>query len=118
MSLILERPPTHRPTPTSTRTPEADRGAGRRWIPAPLAGLEEHTVAGIALGIVGLFLFNIVCGPIAIALGAAGYRRSTRAADRTAAVVSIVLGIADLVLLAVLVAATFHDGSWVWRLNP
>ena len=61
--------------------------------------VDERSAAGIALGVAGLFMFNIVCGPFAIGLGFSGYRRAKRAA-----VLSIALGIADLVVLAVLVA--------------
>jgi hypothetical protein len=76
--------------------------------------LDERSAAGIALGAAGLFMFNIVCGPFAVGLGFSAYRRAGRRGQRAAALLSIVLGLADLVVLAVLVAGRFHDGQFRW----
>lgn len=79
--------------------------------------LDGRTAAGLALGVAGLFLFNIICGPYAIALGIAGYRRATSSKGRVAALASILLGVADLVVLAVLAASRIHAGGFSWYLN-
>ncbi len=82
--------------------------------------LDGRAVASVTVGAVGLFLFNIVFGPLAIGLGIVA-ALATRGGDasggrrnRTAAVVGIVLGAADLIVLAVLVAARVHGGAFVW----
>lgn len=79
--------------------------------------LDERAAAGIALGVAGLFVFNIICGPFAIGLGIAGFRRAHGPAQRTAAGLSIALGIADLAVLAVLVASNVHGGQFGWRVG-
>lgn len=107
MSITHERTTTH-PHATAHHHP---------GLHAPWARLDGRTAAGLALGAAGLFMFNIICGPFAIALGISGYRHTTSRADRAAAIVSVVLGIADLVVLAALTATTFHDGSFSWQLN-
>jgi hypothetical protein len=85
--------------------------------------LDGRAVASVTIGAVGLFLFNVVFGPIAIGLGivatraARGSETGTGAGrrNRIAAVTGIVLGVADLVVLAVLVAARVHGGTFVWH---
>ncbi|MCL2585874.1 MAG: hypothetical protein FWE35_25860 [Streptosporangiales bacterium] len=67
---------------------------------------------GAVLGAVGLFLLNLVFGPIAIGLGTAALRRGSR---RVAGLTSIALGTADLVVLAVLVANSAAHGGIVWH---
>ena len=79
--------------------------------------MDGRTAAGLALGVAGLFLFNIICGPYAITLGIAGYRRASSHAGRAAAVASILLGAADLVVLAVLVVSRIQAGGFTWYLN-
>jgi hypothetical protein len=90
--------------------------AKRRAI--PVAWLEGRATAAVTCGAVGLFMFNIVLGPIAIALGASALRRDqTGRLGRLAALLGIVLGVADLVVLAVLVAMNIDDGTFTWRLR-
>jgi hypothetical protein len=83
--------------------------------------LDGRAVASVTLGAAGLFLFNVVFGPIAIGLGIVA-ARATRGGDantgrrnRAAGVTGIVLGVADLVVLAVLVAARIHGGTFIWH---
>jgi hypothetical protein len=81
------------------------------------ARLDDRAVASLALGVAGLFMFNIVFGPFAIVLGAISARRHWSAGrDRAAALLGLALGIADLVVLAVLVASKVHGGDFVWGL--
>jgi hypothetical protein len=83
--------------------------------------LDGRAVASLTIGAVGLFLFNIVFGPIAIGLGivatlaARGTESGRR--NRAAGAIGIVLGVADLVVLALLVAARVHGGTFVWHLG-
>jgi hypothetical protein len=64
------------------------------------------------LGAIGLFVLNLVFGPIAIGLGATALSRGTQ---RAAGLAAVTLGVADLVALAVLVLHSAAHGGVVWR---
>jgi hypothetical protein len=98
--------------------------------PGRAARLDDRAVASLALGVAGLFMFNIVFGPFAIVLGAMSARRHRTSGrktlagshsgrlhvtSRTAALLGVALGIADLVVLAVLVVSKVHGGNFVWH---
>lgn len=70
-------------------------------------------VAGLVCGIVGLFLFNIILGPLAIIFGGVGLSRSRRGAGHGAmSGWSIALGIIDVAIFAALLAVmSSHGGS-------
>jgi hypothetical protein len=85
---------------TTVRTPETRRRER-----------DETAVASFVLGLVGLFFFNVVLGPLAVVLGAVCLVRGTRRRGR--ALLGIALGVADLVLLGTLMAA--HHGGFVWH---
>ncbi|UYQ64553.1 hypothetical protein [Streptomyces peucetius] len=69
-------------------------------------------VAAFVLGLVGLLVMNIALGPAAVVLAALALRRGT--ARRGRALLGLTLGVADLVVLAVLVTL---DGTVVWSLG-
>jgi hypothetical protein len=73
--------------------------------------------SGVLLGGAGLFIFNVVFGPIAIGLGLTALRRGAgaRATDRAAGVISVVLGVADLAILVVLVLNSAAHGGVTWH---
>ncbi|MFC5900325.1 hypothetical protein ACFQ60_33030 [Streptomyces zhihengii] len=83
--------------------------------PAPAPGpsgtrdTDGMAVAAFVLGLTGLLVMNIVLGPIAIVLASIALLRGT--ARRGRALLGLGLGVADLVVLAVLVTA---NGSVVW----
>jgi hypothetical protein len=86
--------------------------------PTPAAWSSGRAVAALTFGAVGLFLFNIVFGPLAIALGTVAVRRNESGRlGRIAAVAGIVLGVADLLVLAGLIASRVHGGTLDWRLG-
>jgi hypothetical protein len=59
---------------------------------------------------------NLVFGPLAIGLGVTAVRRGPRPGHACAtALASIAFGIADLVLLLVLMATSLGHGGLVWR---
>lgn len=90
----------------------SETGAARA---AKKSETDGKAVIGFISGLVGLLFGNIVLGPIAIALGTMALRGSTGRRGRAA--LAIALGVADLVLFAVLAvhSANAH-GSVVWRL--
>ncbi|RPK90885.1 MULTISPECIES: hypothetical protein [Streptomyces] len=81
--------------------------------PAPRAvGREADglAVASFVLGLVGLLVFNILLGPTAIVMALLALARRTRRRGR--ACLGLALGVADLVVLAVLVTA---GGTVAWN---
>ncbi|MGW7267035.1 DUF4190 domain-containing protein [Streptomyces sp. NPDC054842] len=72
---------------------------------------EGMAVASFVLGLVGLLVMNFVLGPIAIALAVMALRRDTPRPFR--ARLGLALGIADIVLLAVLMAV---NGTTSWSI--
>ncbi|MGI5403072.1 hypothetical protein ACQEVG_27210 [Streptomyces sp. CA-135486] len=69
-------------------------------------------VAAFVLGLVGLLVMNILLGPIAVVLAGLALWRGT--ARRGRALLGLTLGLADLVVLAVLISA---NGTVVWGLG-
>ncbi|MFE9809008.1 DUF4190 domain-containing protein [Streptomyces sp. NPDC005548] len=88
----------------SQSTQETTRTRSRR-DPYSLA------VASFILGLVGLLVFNIVLGPTAVVLGLVALHRGTL--HRHRAYLGTLLGVADLVVLAVVTAA---DNSVAWHI--
>ncbi|MGW4359333.1 hypothetical protein ACWEKU_11320 [Streptomyces californicus] len=88
---------------TETDAPAA-RPAGRE--------ADGLAVASFVLGLVGLLVFNLVLGPMAIVMALLALVRRTRRPAR--AYLGLALGIADLVVLAVLVTA---NGTVAWNLG-
>jgi Domain of unknown function (DUF4190) len=71
-------------------------------------------IAGLVSGIVGLFIFEVILGPLAIIFGGIALSRANRSAGhRGMAWAGIVLGVVDIVLFVVLLAVASHHGfSW------
>ena len=76
-------------------------------------GSNGLAIAGLVCGIVGLFLFNVILGPLAIIFGSVGLSKSNRgAAHHTMSIAAIVLGIIDVaVFVLVLALAKQHGGT-------
>lgn len=68
-------------------------------------------VASFVLGLVGLLVFNVVLGPVALVLAGLALSRGTSRRGR--AVLGLTLGAADLVVLA---AAASADQSISWSI--
>jgi hypothetical protein len=84
--------------------------------PVATVPLDGRTAAAVAFGVAGLFLFNIVFGPVAIGLGLAALRRGAPGRwGRPAALTAVVLGIADLLVLVLLIASRVHGGGFTWH---
>jgi hypothetical protein len=71
-------------------------------------------IAALVCGIVGIFIAEIILGPLAIIFGAIGLHRANRGArGRGMAWAGLILGVIDVVLIVVLLAtAKHHSFSW------
>jgi hypothetical protein len=71
-------------------------------------------VAALVCGIVGIFIANFILGPLAIIFGGIGLSRANRGAKgRGMAIAGLILGVVDIVLFIVVIAASSHHGvSW------
>ncbi len=91
------------------KTPDSAPGsAARRATGREADGL---AVASFVLGLVGLLVFNLLLGPTAIVMALLALARRTRRPGR--ARLGLALGVADLVVLAVLVTV---NGTVAWDL--
>ncbi|MFJ6698880.1 DUF4190 domain-containing protein [Streptomyces sp. NPDC091272] len=74
------------------------------------SGTNGLAVAGLVCGIIGLFLFNIILGPLALIFGIIAYKQTGGSGMSKAA---IALGIVDLVVFGILLAVASSGGfSW------
>lgn len=89
-------------TPSTPDSAAHNRPTGRR-------DADGMAVAAFVLGLVGLLVMNILLGPIAVVLASLALWRGT--ARRGRALLGLALGVADLVVLGVLVAM---NGTVVW----
>jgi hypothetical protein len=99
--------------PATTEPTTAQPAAPDRGYPESAASM-----AGVAVlfGVAGLFVFNVIFGPLAIGVGVAAYRRRTASSrTRTAALAGVTLGVLDLVVLAVFAAVSLASGGFTWH---
>ncbi|MGK4583539.1 DUF4190 domain-containing protein [Kitasatospora sp. HPMI-4] len=73
---------------------------------------DQMAVASFVLGLLGLLIFNLVLGPLAVTLGTLALVRQTRRRGR--ALLGLVLGLADL---AVLAATVLAGHGTIWQLG-
>ncbi|MEH6373803.1 hypothetical protein V7793_05530 [Streptomyces sp. KLMMK] len=104
------------PTTTLTKHPEPRRqlqlqpqSQPQPEKPPARREADGMAVASFVLGLVGLLIFNIVLGPLALALAGLALLRGTNRRGRAA--LGLTLGAADLIVLAAL-ATTDHTLSW------
>ncbi|MEU5368488.1 hypothetical protein ABZ362_05795 [Streptomyces sp. NPDC005951] len=94
---------------TDAAPEKAPDAAPRRAVGREADGL---AVASFVLGLVGLLVFNILLGPMAIVMALLALARRTRRRGR--AFLGLGLGVADLAVLAALVAA---NGTVAWSIG-
>ncbi|MEU8562581.1 hypothetical protein [Streptomyces cyaneofuscatus] len=94
--------------------PEAPPAQAPDPAPRRAAGREADglAVASFVLGLIGLLAFNLLLGPTAIVMALLSLARRTRRPGR--AYLGLALGVADLVVLAVLVTV---NGTVAWNLG-
>ncbi|MEI5524440.1 DUF4190 domain-containing protein [Streptomyces brasiliscabiei] len=72
-------------------------------------------IASLVCGIIGIFLFKVILGPLAIVLGAVGLRQAGVKGGGGVTKAGIVLGVVNLVIFAVLLAvAASNGGGFTW----
>lgn len=76
---------------------------------ATASDADQLAVASFVLGLLGLLLFNLVLGPLALTLAALALHRGTTRPAR--ARLGLALGLADLAVLATTLA-TGHGTLW------
>jgi hypothetical protein len=73
----------------------------------PTSRSNGMAIAGLVCGIVGLFIFEIILGVLAIIFGGIGVSRANRGAGRRGlAWAGVILGAIDVVLFVVLLAVS------------
>ena len=78
--------------------------------------LDARAAAALTCAVAGLFMFNVVLGPLAIGLGVPAVLRGPARVSRGVALAAVVLGAVDLVVLAVLVVSHVDTGIFSWHL--
>jgi hypothetical protein len=102
--------------PNAPGYPNAQNYPGGYAPPPPNHPMQSGTngmaIAGLVCGLVGLLIFNVILGPLALIFGGIGLSRANRGAPRKGmATAAIVLGIVDLVIwVIVLIAVTNGNG--------
>lgn len=71
-------------------------------------------IASLCCGIVGLFILNIILGPLAIVFGAVARRQSAVKTGGGMAKAGIILGVVDVVLWIVLLIVAANNGGFGW----
>lgn len=99
-----ETAPAQAAAPAPAPAPAPRRAAGRE--------ADGLAVGSFVLGLVGLLAFNLLLGPTAIVMALLSLARRTRRPRR--AYLGLALGVADLVVLAVLVTV---NGTVSWSLG-
>ncbi|GGV58500.1 hypothetical protein GCM10010277_61280 [Streptomyces longisporoflavus] len=74
-------------------------------------------IAGLACGVVGIFIFSIVLGPLAIIFGAVALRQKAVKGSGGMAKAAIILGIVDVILAIVLMAVAASSGGFSWYIG-
>ncbi|MCX4845039.1 DUF4190 domain-containing protein [Streptomyces sp. NBC_00893] len=110
LTASVHRPETDDRTTAVAAEPVATAGAESDDRSARTRDADGLAVASFVLGLVGLLVMNILFGPAAIVMAILALVRSTSRRGR--ACLGLVLGIADLVVLACLVTG---NGVVAWN---
>ncbi|WP_433548746.1 DUF4190 domain-containing protein [Streptomyces sp. CA-294286] len=86
-------------------------GSSSRTHSPARSGTNGLAVAGLVCGILGLFFLQIVLGPLAIIFGIVAYRQ-TRGSGMSKAAIG--LGVADLIVFALLMTLVASTGGFTW----
>ncbi|GIH12919.1 DUF4190 domain-containing protein [Rugosimonospora africana] len=87
---------------------------GGQSVPARSNGF---SVTGLVLGIVGIFVAQVILGPLAIIFGAIGWNRANHGAKgKGLSIAAVVLGIVDLILLGVVLGGLGSNNGFAWHI--
>ncbi|MEV4922150.1 hypothetical protein [Streptomyces roseoverticillatus] len=101
---------TERPAEQKPQKPQtAEQQTQKAHTPPARREADGMAIASFVLGLVGLLVFNVVLGPLALVLATLALTRGTTRRGRAA--LGLTLGAADLIVLAAL-ATTDHTLSW------
>ncbi|MYW63167.1 hypothetical protein GTY65_03585 [Streptomyces sp. SID8379] len=89
-------------------------GYGRSSAAASGSRTNGFAVAGLVCGIVGIFILNIILGPLAIVFGVLGLRQAAVKGNVGLAKSAVVLGILDIIIFGVLFAVAASSGGFTW----
>ncbi|WP_443053993.1 DUF4190 domain-containing protein [Streptomyces sp. IBSBF 2435] len=82
------------------------------------SGSNGLAIAGLVCGIVGIFLFNVILGPLAVVFGGIGMRNARQGAgNHGMALAGVILGVFDIVLFIVLLAVANSNGGFSWHVG-
>ena len=74
-------------------------------------------IAALVCGLVGVFIANVILGPLAIIFGAIAWSKANRGASRKGmAVAGTILGVVDIALFALILAVSAHHGGY-WHIG-
>ncbi|MFH8789375.1 hypothetical protein [Streptomyces roseoverticillatus] len=105
-----ERPAEQKPQKTEqAQAQESQQETQKAPTPPARREADGMAVASFVLGLVGLLVFNVVLGPLALVLATLALARGTTRRGR--ALLGLTLGAADLIVLAAL-TTTDHTLSW------
>jgi hypothetical protein len=101
------------PTTAQPTTAQPTAGAAGRGYPESAGSMAS---VAVLFGLAGLFVFNVVFGPLAIGVGVATYRRrSATGRNRGIALAGVTLGVLDLIVLAVFAVVSLAWGGFTWH---
>lgn len=90
---------------TATRQDASGRTGGSNGL----------AIAGFVCSLVGLLVFSIVLGPLAIIFGGVGLSRANRGArHRGLAIAALVIGAVDVILWIVFIATAAKHGGFAY----
>ena len=75
-------------------------------------------IAGLVCGLVGIFLFWFILGPLAIIFGGIGWSRANRgAAHKGMSIAAVVIGVLEIIVYVVLLVAVAKNGGFSWHVG-
>ncbi|MHA3703789.1 DUF4190 domain-containing protein [Jatrophihabitans sp. YIM 134969] len=108
--------PSYPPPPANTGTQGYGNAPAYTGGPGGYPGGQPQqgnglAIAGLVCGIVGIFIFNIVLGPLALIFGFIGLNRANKGAKfKGMAIAAIILGAIDIILFVVALAFLSSNG--------
>ena len=97
--------------------PQQPYGAppGYGGYPQPAKTSNGLAIAGLVCGIVGVLIFAIILGPLAIIFGGVGMSRANKGASgKGMAIAAVVLGIIDIVLWVIVLALRSNSNGFTY----